>query len=209
MYLPAHFAEHDPETVHALIRANPLGMLVAQTTNGLDANHLPFEFDPQRGPSGTLIAHVARANPLLVDVPDGAPVLVVFRGPQAYVSPSWYPSKHETHKQVPTWNYEVVHAHGRLRLIDDEKFVRGVVARLTRRHEADEPTPWKMGDAPRDHLDKMLSMIVGIEIGVTRIECKRKLSQNREARDREGVASTLRERGEPALAAAMQGAGAR
>lgn len=203
MYLPAHFTETRPERVHRIIREHPFGMLVTHSAGGLDADHVPFEFDPDRGPAGTLQAHVARANPLWKEIPDGAEVMVVFAGPQGYISPNWYPSKHEAHRQVPTWNYEVVHAHGRLRIVDDEKFVRGIVARLTRRHEAGEPKPWKMGDAERDYLDRMVTMIVGIEVEVARLDCKRKLSQNREVRDRQGTISALQERGQHALASAM------
>ena len=150
MYLPQHFAETRIEELHRIVRENPLGALVTCSASGLDANHLPFELDADRGLFGTLRAHVARANPILTEVADGAGVMVVFRGAHGYISPNWYPSKHETHRHVPTWNYEVVHAHGRLRILDDEKFLRGVVARLTRHHEAPEPVPWKMGDAPRD-----------------------------------------------------------
>ena len=149
---------------------------------------------------------MARANPVWREVRDGDEVLVVFRGVQGYISPNWYPSKHETHRQVPTWNYEVVHAHGRLRLVDDEKFVRGIVARLTRRHEATEPQPWKMGEAPADYLDRMLQAIVGVEIEVVRLEGKRKLSQNREARDVDGAVRALQARGQEALSSAMSGA---
>lgn len=150
MYTPLHFAETRPEELHRIIREHPLGILVTQAAGGLDANHLPFEFHPDQGSCGTLHAHIARANPLWKEVASEPAVMVVFRGVEGYISPSWYPSKHETHQQVPTWNYEVVHAHGRLRVMDDEKFVRGVLARLTREHEAKEARPWKMGDSPQD-----------------------------------------------------------
>jgi len=206
MYLPPHFSEPRVEELHRIVREHPLGMLVTHGPAGLDANHIPFEFDPERGPHGTLLAHVARANPLCTEFAGGADVMVVFRGVQGYISPNWYPSKHETHRQVPTWNYEVVHAHGRLRLVDDEKFVRGIVARLTRRHEATEPKPWRMGEAPADYLDQMLRAIVGVEIEVVRLEGKRKLSQNREARDVDGAVRALQERGQEALSSAMSGA---
>jgi len=206
MYLPQHFSEARPEELHRIMREHPLGMLVTHGAAGLDADHIPFEFDAARGALGTLQAHVARANPLCTAFPDGTDVMVVFRGVQGYISPNWYPSKHETHRQVPTWNYEVVHVHGRLRLVDDEKFVRGIVARLTRRHEASEPQPWKMGEAPADYLDQMLRAIVGIEVEVVRLECKRKLGQNRDARDAEGAIRTLQERGHEALSCAMAGA---
>jgi len=203
MYLPAHFSEPRPEELHRIIRSHPLGVLVTQAGGALDANHIPFEFDPARGPQGTLTAHVARANPLWQQCAGGCDVLVIFRGAQAYISPNWYPSKHEAHRQVPTWNYEVVHAHGRLTVRDDERFIRGVVARLTRTHEAQEPRPWKMGDSPADYIDGMVRAIVGIEIAITRLEGKSKLSQNREARDVQGAVQTLRERGQAALAQAM------
>lgn len=204
MYLPEHFKETQLPVLHALIRDQPLGILVTHA-GGLDANHLPFEVDADRGEFGTLLAHVARANPVWQTVPSGAEVMVVFCGPQAYISPSWYPSKHEHHKQVPTWNYQVVHAHGTLKIVDDEKFVRSIVARLTRRHEASEPKSWKMGDAPRDYLDKMVSLIVGIQVEITRLEGKRKLSQNKDRADREGAANALMDRDAAALAAAMRG----
>ncbi len=204
MYMPQHFAETRPEELARILAEHPLGTLVTHTAKGLDANHVPFEFDGGRGSLGVLQAHIARANPLWQEAADQAEVLVVFRGPHGYISPSWYPSKHEAHRQVPTWNYEVLHAHGRVRFLDDEKFVRGIVARLTRRHEASEPHPWKMGDAPPDYLDQMVKMIVGLEVEVTRWECKRKLGQNRELRDREGAINALQERGVTDLASAME-----
>jgi len=203
MYIPGHFNETRKEVLHALMRTHPLGMLITHTANGLDANHVPFELDADVGPHGLLRAHVARANPVWKDVPDGSRVMVVFRGPQAYISPNWYPSKHEAHRQVPTWNYEVVHAHGRLRIVDDERFVRGVVGRLTRRHEAEQAKPWKMGDAPAEYIEQMLAMIVGIEVEIDRLEGKRKLSQNKEARDVQGAIDGLRANGEDAVASAM------
>lgn len=203
MYNPAHFALTDPEALQRIIRQHPLGMLVTHGPEGLDANHVPFEYDPTRGEHGTLTAHVARANPVWQQCAGGADVMVVFRGVEGYISPSWYPSKHEAHRQVPTWNYEVVHAHGRLTVRDDEKFVRGVVARLTRTHEAAEPQPWKMGDAPTDYLDMMLQAIVGIEVAVTRLEGKAKLGQNKELRDRQGAVEALHARGRAPLAQAM------
>ena len=193
MYTPPHFAQNDPAHLARIMRDHPLGMLVTHQNGALDADHLPFEFDPSAGTHGVLTAHVARANPLWQRCPSGSQVMVVFRAAQAYVSPNWYPSKHEAHKQVPTWNYEVVHAHGILTIRDDERFVRGVVARLTRHHEAGEPHPWKMGDAPPDYIDSMLAQIVGIEIAVTSLQGKSKLSQNKEARDRLGAADALQE----------------
>jgi transcriptional regulator len=191
MYVPAHFEENRPEVLHQLIADHPLGTLVTTGPNGLDANHVPFEFAPGEGPHGTLRAHVARANPVWQEVATHPDTLVIFQGPAAYISPTWYPSKHETHRQVPTYNYMVVHAHGKIVVRDDEAFVRGLVARLTRTMEANEPKPWKMGDAPADFISQMLGAIVGIEIEVTRLVGKWKLSQNKEARDRRGAVEAL------------------
>lgn len=203
MYVPPHFAETRPDELHRIILAHPLGMLVTHGEDGLDANHIPFEFNADRGTHGLLTAHVARANDIWQRCPTGTPVMVVFRGADAYISPNWYPSKHETHRQVPTWNYEVVHAHGTLTIRDDEAFVRGIVARLTRRHEANEAKPWKMRDSEAEFIDGMLRAIVGIEIDVTSLVGKSKLSQNKEARDRRNAADTLATRGNDELAQAM------
>lgn len=204
MYIPPHFAAPDPEELQRVMRDHPLGMLVTHGEAGLDADHIPFAFDAQAGPHGTLTAHVARANPLWQRCPSGSPVMVVFRGAQAYISPNWYPSKHEAHRQVPTWNYEVVHAHGVLTVHDDERFVRRLVAGLTKRHEAAEPKPWKMGDSAPEFIDGLLPHIVGIEIAITSLVGKFKLSQNKEVRDRQGAADTLEQRQQPGLAQAMR-----
>lgn len=204
MYIPAHFAENRPQELENLIRAHPLGMLVTQGPQGLDADHLPFEFNPGAGPHGVLSAHVARANPVWQRCPTGSTVLVVFRGAEGYISPNWYPSKHEAHRQVPTWNYEAVHAHGTLVVHDDERFVRGMVGRLTRRHEAGEPRPWKMADSEPAFIDGLLRNIVGIEVNITALVGKRKLSQNKEERDRLNAADTLEARGQGDLARSMR-----
>jgi transcriptional regulator len=197
MYVPSHFAEPRVDELHRLIRENPLGALVTHGPAGLDANHLPFELDPERN---VLLAHIARANPIA-----NGDALVIFRGVQGYVSPSWYPSKHETHQQVPTWNYEVVHVHGTLRRVDDAKFLRGVLAKLTKTHEATQAAPWKMSDAPPEFIAELLTELVGVEIEITRLEGKRKLSQNREPRDAQGVVDALKERGQHAHADAITG----
>ncbi|CAN7700274.1 FMN-binding negative transcriptional regulator [Variovorax paradoxus] len=207
MYLPTHFAETSSEELNRIIREHPLGALVTHGASGLDADHVPFEFDPGVGTHGLLSAHVARANPLWQRCPTGTPVMVIFGGAQAYISPSWYPSKHEAHRQVPTWNYEVVHAHGVLTVHDDERFVRGIIARLTRRHEAAEPKPWKMGDSAPEYIDSMVRNIVGIEIAVTSLVGKSKLSQNKEARDRLNAAEILKARGHQAMSELMRNAG--
>ena len=203
MYVPSHFEELRPGVLHELMRAQPLGVLITHGAEGLDANHLPFELDATLGEQGVLRAHVARNNPIWQSIVNGDEVLVVFRSQDAYISPNWYPSKHESHKQVPTWNYQVVHAHGRITLHDDEQYVRGLVARLTRTHEANEPKPWKMGDAPPDYINSMLKSIVGLEVDITRLVGKFKLSQNREVRDRVSAGQTLLSQGDGALGQAM------
>jgi transcriptional regulator len=206
MYNPSHFVESRKEVLHELIVHYPLGALITYGAQGLDANHIPFELDVAAGELGRLRAHVARQNDVWETVANGADVLVVFRAEDAYISPNWYPSKHEFHKQVPTWNYRVVHAHGRITVHDDERYVRGLVARLTRHHEASQPVPWKIGDAPQDYIDTMLKAIVGIEIEITRLVGKFKLSQNREERDRLGAADALIAQGNMALGHSMRDA---
>lgn len=202
MYLPAHFAEERLPELHRIIRDYPLATLVAP--GGLDADHLPFELLVDEEGPGTLIAHVARANPLWQRCPTGTEVLVIFRGAAGYISPNWYPSKHETHRQVPTWNYEVVHARGVVTVHDNERALRKIVGKLTRRHEATEPRPWKMSDSAPDYIAGMMQNIVGLEISISSLIGKSKLSQNRELRDRQGAAETLDDRGAAALAEAMR-----
>lgn len=204
MYLPQQFTEPRIEEIHRIIRENSLGMMVRHTRAGFEADHLPFLLDADEGPQGTLIGHVARANPVWQEVHDGDQVLVVFRGVQGYISPNWYPGKQETHRYVPTWNYEVVHAHGAITIRDDVKFVTGVVARLTRQHEATQARPWKMGDAPADFLSAQLANIVGFEVRLTRLEAKRKLNQHHRLADREGAIQGLDAVGNHALAQAMR-----
>jgi transcriptional regulator len=204
MYVPEHFAEQNVPAVHALMAEHPFATLIANASSGLLANHLPFVFDAESGANGVLRAHVARANEVWQLVSDGAEVLVVFQGPQHYVSPSWYPSKHEAHRQVPTWNYQVVHARGTIAWRHDEAFLRGIVAQLTKIHEAGERVPWRMSDARPDYLEEMLRNIIGLEIPVTSLRGKSKLSQNKEDRDRLGAAEALRVRGAGDLADAMQ-----
>ena len=204
MYIPAHFAESRPEELHRVIREHPLGVLVTHGSDGLDADHIPFMLLPEEGPHGRLRAHVARANPVWQRAAD-QPVLVIFQAAQGYISPNGYPSKHEHHRLVPTWNYQAVHAHGKIKIRDDERFVRGVVARLTRANEArtGSDKPWQMGDSSKEYIDQMLSAIVGIEIEITQLVGKWKLGQNREERDRINSAEELRKRGEHVTSAAM------
>lgn len=198
MYLPAHFHETRLGVMHDLMRTHPLATLVTlastasrQGAPSMIANHLPLEIHADSSPNGTLCGHMARANPAWREHPSGTDVLVIFQGPQAYVSPSWYPSKQRDGKVVPTWNYAVVHAYGALQVIEDAAWLRGLVGRLTTTHEAVQQTPWKVEDAPSEFIDRMLSMIVGFEIPIARIEGKWKMSQNRPAEDRAGVASGL------------------
>jgi transcriptional regulator len=210
MYRPQAFAQDERDTLAALMAAHPLATLVVHTAAGLTADPVPLHHDPQpsaEAPFGTLRGHVARANPLWRDA-DGTDVLAVFHGPQSYVSPSWYPSKAATHKVVPTWNYVVVQAHGRLRTVDDAGWLHALVQRLTDVHEARRAQPWAVSDAPPDYIGQMLRAIVGIEIPVTRLEGKWKLSQNRSEGDRLGVADGLAaEPGAATLAAMVRNGG--
>ena len=203
MYAPKHFEETRVDVLYDLIRTYPFGSLVTLTPGGLDANHIPFEVDPTPGPFGTLRGHVARANPVWrVVVPD-APALVIFQGVDGYISPSWYPTKAETGKVVPTWNYAVVHAHGVPRFIDDRAWLRAFVEKLTNHHEAGRPEPWKITDAPADYIDKQVGAIIGLEMPITRLIGKWKVSQNRPPEDQDGVVQGLvRERGESGAAMA-------
>jgi transcriptional regulator len=203
MYLPAHFEESRPEVLHALIRAHPLGLLVTQDAAGaLSADSVPFALDvpdapgvdpadPIGGGPGILRAHVARANPLWRTARGDVDVLVVFQGPQAYVSPSLYPGKAAHGKVVPTWNYVSVQARGRLRAVEDAAWLHAFVSRLTERHEAARAAPWAVTDAPADYIQTMLGAIVGIEIVLSALTGKWKVSQNRSAADRDGVARGL------------------
>ena len=203
MYNPPHFLESRQEVLQELITQYPLGVLITQDAQGLDANHIPFEVDSAVGTFGRLRAHLARQNDVLLRLKNGDEVLVVFRAEDAYISPNWYPSKHEFHKQVPTWNYRVVHAHGIITIHDDERYLRRLLARLTRHHEASQAVPWKIGNAPPDYINAMLQAIVGIEVDITRLIGKFKLSQNREARDRLGAGQALISQGDVSLGQAM------
>jgi transcriptional regulator len=197
MYRPSHFEQHDAAALHALMREHPLATLVTQQAAGITADAIPLEYDAA---SHTLRGHVARANPLWREAA-GQPVLAVFNGPQAYITPSWYPSKAATHKVVPTWNYTLVHAHGVLRAVEDAPWLHALVSGLTAHHEAPRAAPWAVADAPDDYVQQMLRAIVGIEIPVERLIGKWKISQNRSDADRLGVAAGLAEG--PAVAQAM------
>ena len=201
MYVPKQFEETRVEVLHELIRSHPLAALVTLTPGGLDANHLPFEIDPEPAPFGTLRGHIARANSLWRDFLREGQALAIFQGPDTYISPSWYPTKQETEKVVPTWNYAVVHAHGPLRVIEDSGWLREFVERLTNRHEGSRSPPWKVTDAPADYIDKQVAAIVGLEMPISRLIGKWKVSQNRPARDRDGVIEGLLQEGRESAAA--------
>lgn len=193
MYIPKHFAEPRVEVLHQLMRARPLSTLVTRClNNGLNANHIPLHLSTQPGPFGTLRGHVARANPIWSDVGNDTEALAIFHGPDAYITPSWYPTKAETGRVVPTWNYVVAHAYGTLCVVDDPVWLRGHLEQLTAHNEARFDAPWKMSDAPPDFLEKMLGAIVGIEIVINRLVGKWKLSQNQSNQNRNGVVLGLR-----------------
>jgi transcriptional regulator len=192
MYLPAQFREDDVAALHAVIREHPLATLVTLGPDGLVANHIPMEIDPDPLPWGTLRGHVARANPVWHRHVKDVEALAIFVGPQAYITPSWYKTKQDTGKVVPTWNYVAVHAYGHLRAVEDQTWLRNFVARLTDRHEAGRDPAWRITDAPDDYIERQLKGIVGIEIAVARFEGKWKVSQNREPADRAGVVTGLR-----------------
>jgi transcriptional regulator len=194
MYLPKSFEPPDANALQHVMRAHPFAALVTMTSQGLDANHLPFVFDSEPSPHGTLRGHVARANPVWREC-GGADVLVIFHGPDSFITPSWYPTKQETGSVVPTWNYVVVHAHGRVRVIEDRDWLRTHVETLTNRHEGTREAPWAVSDAPADYIEKLVGAIVGIEMPIARLTGKWKLSQNRTERDRAGVVEGLQREG--------------
>ena len=203
MYQPAHFREDRLEVQHALIRAHPFGLLVTSGTSGLDANPVPFLLDAGAAPLGLLRAHVARANPLWRGLADAPEVLVVFQAVDSYITPSWYASKREHGKVVPTWNYALVQVWGTARAIEDAAWLRTQVGALTASHEAGRAEPWAVEDAPEPFVATQLKAIVGIEIAIGRIEGKWKASQNRPPADRAGVVAGLERQGsEAALAMA-------
>lgn len=191
MYVPKHFAEPDVAVMHALMRAHPLAAVVVHTPQGLEANHVPLVLHEAPGGFGTLRGHVARANPLASALASGADALAIFTGPDAYVTPSWYASKREHGRVVPTWNYAVVHAHGALRAMEDPAWLLAHLEALTATHEGSREAPWRVSDAPAEFVAGLTKAIVGFEMPVARLEGKWKVSQNRSSADREGVAAGL------------------
>lgn len=194
MYIQKHFEESRLSVLHALIKAQPLGAWVSLCGTELVANHMPFLIDADRGEFGTLMAHAPRANPIWQSCSKDRASMVIFQGAQAYISPSWYPSKHAHGKAVPTWNYAVVHVHGIPQAIEDREWLLNHVTRLSRDHESKQARPWSVSDAPKEYIDKMLEAIVGIEIPILKIEGKWKLNQNRPGADRLGVVAGLQAR---------------
>lgn len=197
MYLPAHFEETRAEVMHALMRAHPLASVVIHTDEGLLANHFPMRVSDASAPLGVLRGHVARANPLWKQLGNGVEALAIFQGPQIYITPSHYPTKRLTAKVVPTWNYAVVHAHGTLRAVDDAGWLRSFLEGLTDEHEAQFAKPWHVSDAPEDFIAMQLRAIVGVELTITRLVGKWKMSQNRVPTDRAGVVAGLQAQGSP------------
>ena len=195
MYAPPLFREDRVDLLRALIARHSLGMLVTLGTDGLRASQVPMIIDAAPEPFGTLRGHVARANPQRSDIDDTVAALAIFQGPQHYITPSWYSTKQETGRFVPTWNYVAVHAHGQLRVFDDAERVRALVTALTDQHERDRPQRWAVADAPKDFVDHQLRGIVGFEMTVERLEGTWKVSQNRPAADQSGVIQVLRETG--------------
>jgi transcriptional regulator len=204
MYRPPHFDETRIDVLHEAIKAHPLGLLIRTGPEGLTADTIPFLISPLPDPFGRLQAHVARANPLWKELSDGDEVLVVFQGPQHYISPGWYATKAETGKVVPTWNYVMVQAHGRMTIRDDAAFVGAQIRALTERHEGVRAKPWAVDDAPPEFVAQQTRAIVGIEIEITRMIGKWKISQNRNIADRSGVIAGLSEEAD-AEAADMAG----
>jgi transcriptional regulator len=203
MYQPPHFREERLDVQHALIRAHPLGLLINSSEDGPNANAIPFLLDTHASPQGTLHAHLARANPQWRQLAGDGRVLIVFQGPQSYVTPSWYATKQETGKVVPTWNYAIVQVRGTARVIEDREWLRQHVSELTVSNEAPRAMPWAVDDAPETYIDAQLKGIVGIEIEIAAIEGKWKVSQNRPESDRTGVADGLAAERDTAGAHAM------
>ena len=198
MYVPSSNAEHRPEVMLDYMEAHPLATLVTSSGEGLIATHLPLLVDRTRGTLGTLAGHIARANPQQRQAHDGDEALVIFSAHDAYITPSFYPTKARDGKVVPTWNYVAVHAYGTLRFVSDPTALRRHLEALTSRHESSRERPWAVSDAPEDYIARQLGAIVGVEIAITRLEGKWKMSQNRSAEDIDGVIAGLEASGDAA-----------
>lgn len=200
MYQPPHFREERLEIQHALIRAHPLGLLISPGEDGLLANPVPFLLDAAAAPKGVLRAHLARANRQWQALAAGQPALVVFQGVDTYITPSWYETKKETGKVVPTWNYAIVQVRGPVRVIEDREWLRRQITALTAEHESSRSEPWAVTDAPEDFVEAQLKGIIGIEMTIETIEGKWKVSQNRPLADRIGVTAGLAAEADPRAA---------
>jgi transcriptional regulator len=198
MYTPKDFRVEDLAVLHADMRQSALPILVSTTSAGLIATHLPILLNEHRGPYGTILGHVSRANLLQWQQSDPATeALVIFTGPETYITPTWYAAKQETGRVVPTWNYAAIHAYGKLTFFEDSERLRDIVTRLTNLHEAAFPKPWQVTDAPPNYIDSQLKAIVGFELPISRLEGKRKFNQNRSTEDRAGVIQGLRSLEDP------------
>ncbi|PKQ27599.1 MAG: transcriptional regulator [Candidatus Anoxymicrobium japonicum] len=197
MYIPKQFEEISVDLMHELIRAHPFATLVSHSASGLNANHIPLLLSASPSPYGTLQGHIARANPLFGEIADGIETLAIFHGPDAYISPSWYATKKETGKVVPTWNYAVVHAYGYLRVVDNASWLRAQLDALTDDNEAPLREPWAVSDAPPEYIEKMMAAIVGVEIVITKLLGKWKVSQNQPTQNHASLISALKANGLP------------
>lgn len=202
MYLPNHFQQENLSELFDLIENHPLASVMVVHEGEIEANHIPLALGRSAGEFGILRGHIAKANPLFALLENAQSAYVIFHAEQAYISPNWYEGKQEHHRVVPTWNYRVVHVKGAIRKVEDDKYLRGILARLTRTHEATQAVPWKMGDAPNDFIEEQLEKIVAIEIEISSIVGKFKVSQNRSAVDAERVAKSL-ENENPEMAGAI------
>ena len=191
MYTPPLFKEDDVRVVHDAMRRSGLATLVTFGADGMEASHVPMLLDPEPAPFGTLHGHIARSNPQWQRTDAAVHALAIFLGPDAYISPSWYPTKQETGKVVPTWNYVAIHAYGPVHFFDDTDRLLAIVTKLTEKHEGPRATPWAVTDAPEDYVQRQLKSIVGFEIPLARLDAKWKMSQNRPAQDRRGVVEGL------------------
>jgi transcriptional regulator len=197
MHIPTQFEEPRVDVLHELIRARSLATVVTLSSNGLNANHIPLHLSESPAPFGALRGHVARANPMLSDLTNSIESLAVFHGPNTYITPSWYATKKETGKVVPTWNYTVVHAYGFLRIVDNADWLRAQLEALTAHNESAFSEPWAVSDAPCDYIEKIMAGIVGIEMVITKLSGKWKVSQNQPSQNQAGVALGLMSSSQP------------
>lgn len=200
MYIPKHFGETNLDVIQALMSDYPLSTLVTLSADGLNANHIPLHWVDNGSDYGCLRGHVARANPMWTYVDRGFEVLAIFQSENAYISPAWYATKQQTGKVVPTWNYAAVHAYGTMRVIDDAAWIRNQLEAMTFHHELAFPEPWMVSDAPQDFTDMLIEQIVGIEITITRLQGKWKVSQNQSSENQESVIEGLHKLGKTEMA---------